>query len=568
MGARNILLLRPHDGEKFLEAISLIKKQSPDAAVTVLELPYHERIVAEELIARVIVFPNNITVYSPLRCGWAFLRDIRRERFDTAFMVFETEETERFSTSVLFALLTGARKVIALGPGSAARRITFANFFLRLSARLCGRLARLLLTVIFFVPFAACFIPAFIYRFIKLRGRTAAAIDSAAHGPGPRKLQVAICRPTEAQNNAFFETKARLYEYLQERYGDIEFTVFADKRNNYKNDKLHVREVVAWEVPLKLFRLCRHVLNFPVFNYVSLRWKLKGFDVIETDDPLVYISPYYAYLGARKRQQRLAIWVSACREGLFGGRESWMKAFAKKVTSYASAILTVSPRAVARLAGAGLIDEHDPKITVTGHPINTDLFAPSPPPDDGKIKILSVGRLQEAKGHDIAIRAVKRLAEEYDTIEFKIVSEGPERENLKKLIAELKLGDTVTLVGAVPYHNLPEWYNWCDIFVLHSLKLPYSEEAFGMALAEAASSARPIVTTNVGGIPFVVPEGTCALYAKERDVEDLAAKIKTLIDDTKLRARLGTAARRHIVEHFSLANVAEVFYTLYKKGAN
>ena len=118
------------------------------------------------------------------------------------------------------------------------------------------------------------------------------------------------------------------------------------------------------------------------------------------------------------------------------------------------------------------------------------------------------------------------------------------------------------------YGELPAFYRWCDIFVLHSITLHYFEEPFGMALAEAASAARPIVTTNVGGIPFVVPEGTCALYAKERDVEDLAAKIKTLIDDAKLRARLGTAARRHVVEHFSLANVAEVFYTLYKKGAN
>jgi colanic acid/amylovoran biosynthesis glycosyltransferase len=157
-------------------------------------------------------------------------------------------------------------------------------------------------------------------------------------------------------------------------------------------------------------------------------------------------------------------------------------------------------------------------------------------------KLLSVGRLVEEKGYAISIPAVARLDCDF---EYSIIGDGPERDALRRLIAELGLEHRVKLLGAQCREDVFQAMAESDLYLCPSLR-----ESFGVANLEASFSQLPIVASNVGGIPEVVQDGTAGLLVPPGDVEALSIAIGTLIADTGLRIRMGEAGMRYVRDNF------------------
>ncbi|CAG2128484.1 GalNAc-alpha-(1-_4)-GalNAc-alpha-(1-_3)-diNAcBac-PP-undecaprenol alpha-1,4-N-acetyl-D-galactosaminyltransferase [Cupriavidus yeoncheonensis] len=155
--------------------------------------------------------------------------------------------------------------------------------------------------------------------------------------------------------------------------------------------------------------------------------------------------------------------------------------------------------------------------------------------------VLAVGRLTEAKGFDVLLRAWKQVAMAYPGWKLRIVGEGECRAELERLRDQLELSDSVTLPGATS--QITNEYSDADIFCLSS-----RFEGFGMVLIEAMAFGLPVVSTDCETGPReILQDGKNALLAPVNDSEALAGRIMQLVADDALRqqiARGGAATVR------------------------
>jgi glycosyltransferase involved in cell wall biosynthesis len=170
-------------------------------------------------------------------------------------------------------------------------------------------------------------------------------------------------------------------------------------------------------------------------------------------------------------------------------------------------------------------------------------------------RILTVSRLLERKGVQHLLRAVEGLplAEE-----LQIAGDGPYLPALQQLATQtgVRVHFWKWLDNGSP--ELTELYQSSGIFVL-----PSEAENFPVALLEAMAAGLAIITTRGTGCAEVV--GDTALLVPPNDVPALRAALRCLLDDPGLRAKLGAAARRRVMENFSWAVVAQQYLALYER---
>lgn len=170
------------------------------------------------------------------------------------------------------------------------------------------------------------------------------------------------------------------------------------------------------------------------------------------------------------------------------------------------------------------------------------------------LRVTLVSRLVRWKGVAESIRAFARVIERGIEAELQVVGTGVEESALRALVAELGLEARVSFCGVLGPSRVRDLLAQSDIFIQHSLTDTSGwVEGFGVSLAEAASMELPIVATRSGGIPDQVVDGATGLLVPERDVPAMADAICALAEDVQLRARLGRAGRKRMIEHFDIA---------------
>ena len=129
---------------------------------------------------------------------------------------------------------------------------------------------------------------------------------------------------------------------------------------------------------------------------------------------------------------------------------------------------------------------------------------------EGKMVLVSIGRLQKRKGHDHVLRALPKVLKRIPHLAYLIVSSGEEEEFLKSLSKELGLEKVVRFVGEVPFESLSEYYNTADIFIMANRTLPNGDvEGFGIVFLEANACGKPVIAGDSGGTADpVLTDGT------------------------------------------------------------
>lgn len=151
----------------------------------------------------------------------------------------------------------------------------------------------------------------------------------------------------------------------------------------------------------------------------------------------------------------------------------------------------------------------------------------------------TVGRMVIAKGHDVLIQAMA-MANDSDLYMI-IVGDGPLRSNLLEEINKKGLADRVRLPGYLPPKLTHQIVKNADFFLLPSLT-----EGTPVALLEAAALGRPIIASQVGGIPEVVRSGEHAWLVPPGDAFQLAEAIKHLLHHPNEAMQLADQAREHV----------------------
>jgi glycosyltransferase involved in cell wall biosynthesis len=179
-------------------------------------------------------------------------------------------------------------------------------------------------------------------------------------------------------------------------------------------------------------------------------------------------------------------------------------------------------------------------------------------PHDGPLRLLSVGRLNWVKGYDDALRALAPVVATGRDVEYRIVGDGDQLEKLSFVIDQLGLGGTVRLLGARSQAEVRDLLVWADAFVLSSLS-----EGISNAVLEAMASGLAVVSTDCGGMPEVISDGTDGLLVPVGDHRALRGALERLADDAHLRRRLGAAAAARAVAEFDLDRQVRSFARAY-----
>jgi len=176
--------------------------------------------------------------------------------------------------------------------------------------------------------------------------------------------------------------------------------------------------------------------------------------------------------------------------------------------------------------------------------------------------LFALQRLAKEKNTDVLIRGMRHVLDEEPHAILVVGGKGPEMAKLVRLTGELGLADRVRFAGFVPEADLPLYYSMADVFVFHS-----TYETFGIVLAEAMASGRPIVSVRSSAIPEIIDDGITGLLVEVSNPEALAKGILTLLRDRELAARLGQAARDKATQMFNWERVTEQYEDTLRHAA-
>ena len=169
----------------------------------------------------------------------------------------------------------------------------------------------------------------------------------------------------------------------------------------------------------------------------------------------------------------------------------------------------------------------------------------------------SVGRLSQEKGFDRLIQAVVLLQQQGFPLDLWIAGDGPEREELTRIIGQHTTDGSIRLLGQMA--DLRMFYQAMNLFVLNSMR-----EGLPNVLLEALALEIPSIATKVGGVPELIKPGkTGYLIEPQNDVE-LVQAIRSAISSPELGAEMAAAGRKDIVEQFGFDARMKKIATIYR----
>lgn len=209
----------------------------------------------------------------------------------------------------------------------------------------------------------------------------------------------------------------------------------------------------------------------------------------------------------------------------------------------------------------------DREVEVTPFGVDMKSFLPKPVKRisaENDIVIGAIKSIEKKYGTDVLINAFKKVCVKNPdkSLKLLLVGSGTMKEECMKLVSKLDLDDKVIFVGKVAPINVPDYHNMIDIYTNISV---LDSESFGVSVVEAMACGKPVVVTNVGGLPEVVTHNETGLIIEKENADEAAAAIQRLLDDKNLVAHLVKNAMQHVHKEYSWDNNLQHIIQLYSK---
>jgi len=170
----------------------------------------------------------------------------------------------------------------------------------------------------------------------------------------------------------------------------------------------------------------------------------------------------------------------------------------------------------------------------------------------------AIGTLHPRKGHVYFIRAAALVCKKRKDVQFILIGDGIFEKKLMKLSDTLGLNKRMIFAGYRT--DAPSLLSLMDILVQPSL-----EEGFGLTIIEAMLFSKPVIATNVGGIPEIVEDGVSGILVPAKNPEAIAGAINYLLDNPDKMKELGSNAKSRVYEKFSLSMMMKRYEMVYEK---
>lgn len=206
---------------------------------------------------------------------------------------------------------------------------------------------------------------------------------------------------------------------------------------------------------------------------------------------------------------------------------------------------------------------HEEKVIVTYNGIDTNRFKPSTTSIRKQLNVPEDAFLVIAFGGDARkeivplIKSFRKISKINRKLHIIIVGTTKEHINKKYNILDKR----IIPIKYVPFNEISKYYNACDLMIL-----PTRYETFGKTIAEAMSCQKPVISTNVCGVPEVIDHGKNGFLTEPGNVAQITESIETLMKDENLRKKMGINGRKKVLSLFTWDKVAERIDKGYKIG--
>jgi len=205
-------------------------------------------------------------------------------------------------------------------------------------------------------------------------------------------------------------------------------------------------------------------------------------------------------------------------------------------------------------------------IEITPFGINTDQFTYQQGNDSlfdkDDIVIGTIKSLEPVYGIEYLIKTFKIVSDNNINLPLKllIVGSGSLEKKLKGLVKSLNIEKQTIFTGKIPHSEVTKYLNMLSIFVALSKK-----ESFGVSVIEASACEKPVVVSNVGGLPEVVDNNNTGFVVTPKSEKEAAKMIERLVLDQKLRTKMGKAGRERVKKLYNWDNNVKQMITIYNK---
>ena len=202
-------------------------------------------------------------------------------------------------------------------------------------------------------------------------------------------------------------------------------------------------------------------------------------------------------------------------------------------------------------------------LPIVPNPINIDFFKPTPTFNTNN-NILYIGRLEFRKGVHVLIRAIPYVLEKIPQAKFIFIGNdcGMKFYILNK-VSQFRIQDSVEFIDQIPQDKLINYYQQSALCVVPSLweNHPY-------VILEAMASGKPVIASNVGGIPEIIEDKINGILVPPGSFLALGEAIVRVFNDKKLQERLGKNARRYIEDKHAPMKVIQETLKVYEELLN
>jgi colanic acid/amylovoran biosynthesis glycosyltransferase len=246
-------------------------------------------------------------------------------------------------------------------------------------------------------------------------------------------------------------------------------------------------------------------------------------------------------------------------------RESFQKKYGAFYRKYVKAVTVNSQYLKRQLLTLG-IDENLIHIIPIGIDSSDFKGAQKKISPKQPIKLITIGRLVQLKGHEYAIDSVKKLKNAGYSVQYTIWGAGKFLDTLQKQVAELNLTETVYFKGKASQQEVKQALQESHIFLMPSTfdEVTGRREAFGLVSVEAQAMGLPVIGFDSGGFPNTIAEGVTGLMVADRNSDEMADKIKYLIDNPTQYTNMSKAAIKHATT-FDHRHTTQQYISLYEK---
>ena len=195
------------------------------------------------------------------------------------------------------------------------------------------------------------------------------------------------------------------------------------------------------------------------------------------------------------------------------------------------------------------------EVVLNGIPIRPSRPLLSFPPT-----VAFAGRLVREKGAEVLVRAFAKVVKKLPDARLLLAGEGPERNHLMKLIANLNLSQSISMLGHLPHPELERKFSTVWVQAVPSLW----EEPFGNVAAESMMRGTTVVASRSGSLTEIVQDGQTGILVPPGDEVALAEALVSLLRNRDLAEQMGRAGREVALAHFSETTSVDKFIRLYE----